>query len=87
MNIKNILLPFDGSEHSVHALDYAATMARLTDASITLLTCYDVLPMLDDMAISHIDEVQRQYAAGATKVLVAGRSRLEESGVTFQTMP
>lgn len=85
MNIANILLPYDGSVHSDHALDHAVTMARMANASITLLTCFDLLPTLDDMSLSHMDEVRRQFAAAATKVLVAGRAKLEAAGVPFQS--
>ncbi|MGE4297699.1 MAG: universal stress protein [Desulfovibrionaceae bacterium] len=86
MNIQNILLPFDGSVHSDHALDHAVAMAKLTNASITLLTCYDLLPTLDDMAMPHIDEVRRQYGVSANKILVAGREKLEAAGVPFKSV-
>ena len=41
MNINNILLPFDGSEHSMHATEYALNYAKLTGAHVTIIYCDD----------------------------------------------
>lgn len=41
MSIKKILLPFDGSDHSLHAAGYALNLAKRSKAHVTLVTCYD----------------------------------------------
>ena len=41
MKIEKILLPFDGSVHSINATDYALNMAKLLDAHVTILYCYE----------------------------------------------
>ncbi|MFT5701234.1 MAG: nucleotide-binding universal stress UspA family protein [Desulforhopalus sp.] len=41
MKIDNILLPFDGSEHSINAAKYALGLVKLTGGHVTILYCDD----------------------------------------------
>jgi nucleotide-binding universal stress UspA family protein len=41
MKIEKILLPFDGSVHSINATNYALGLAKLSKAHVTIVTCYD----------------------------------------------
>jgi nucleotide-binding universal stress UspA family protein len=41
MKIERILLPFDGSEHSVNAAKYALDLAKLCGAHVTIINCYE----------------------------------------------
>jgi nucleotide-binding universal stress UspA family protein len=41
MKIGRILLPFDGSPHSLNAAKYALYLAKLSKAHVTIVTCYD----------------------------------------------
>ena len=40
MKIERILLPFDGSVHSVNATNYALDLARRCGAHVTIVHCY-----------------------------------------------
>ncbi len=41
MNINKILLPFDGSVHSINATKYALDLAKLMGAHVTIVNCYE----------------------------------------------
>ncbi len=67
MIIEKILLPFDGSTHSLNAAEYALNLARLSKAHVTIVTCYDEgnweLSGISDFLIEGIKE-NRKKAAG-----------------------
>ena len=46
MEIKKILNPVDGSEHSIRSTEYAIELAKLMDAEIVLLHCHDRFPIV-----------------------------------------
>ena len=41
MKIEKILLPFDGSVHSINATNYTLNLAKLLGAHVTIVTCYE----------------------------------------------
>ncbi len=41
MKIKKILLPYDGSNHSHHAAEYAIALAKCWNAHITVVHCFE----------------------------------------------
>ena len=46
MDIKKILNPVDGSNHSIRSTRYAIELARLLDAEIILLHCHSRFPVI-----------------------------------------
>ncbi len=42
MQLKNILLPYDGSKHSANAAAYAVHLAKANGAKVTIVHCYDL---------------------------------------------
>ena len=46
MNIKQILNPVDGSEHSIRSTQYAIELAKLLDARIILMHCHARFPIV-----------------------------------------
>lgn len=46
MTIRKIMVPVDGSDHSVKAAEYAVGLAGLTDAEILLVHCHKSFPAL-----------------------------------------
>lgn len=46
MEIKKILVPVDGSEHSMRSSGYALDLARLVDAEIILIYCHKPFPVI-----------------------------------------
>ena len=49
MQIKNILLPVDGSIYSDHAAAYAVYLARLSGAHITTVCCHELCNYKQDV--------------------------------------
>lgn len=86
MKIKNILLPYDGSFHSINAAKFALDLARLYEAHVTILYCYEeegTSPkMLPPNLISAINENNR---AEAKKILNGGIGVFENQGVDYST--
>ena len=41
MKINHILLPFDGSAHSMNAAHYALDLAKMYSAHVTVVHCYE----------------------------------------------
>ena len=46
MEISKILVPVDGSEFSMRAIDYAVDMAKLMDCEILLIHCHKPYPAI-----------------------------------------
>ncbi|MBT6339101.1 MAG: universal stress protein [Desulfobacula sp.] len=46
MNIKLILNPVDGSQHSIHSTHYAIELTKLLNAKIILMHCHERFPIV-----------------------------------------
>jgi len=55
--IKKILIPTDGSEHSIHAAEYGISIAKLIGAEIT------VIFVVDDVVLDQLAKVTAREAA------------------------
>jgi nucleotide-binding universal stress UspA family protein len=66
MKIEKILLPFDGSAHSLNAANYALNLAQLYKAHVTIVTYYDEgkweLSGISDFLIEGIKTKRRKMA-------------------------
>lgn len=90
---EKILVPLDGSEHSLHALENAVQIAKKFDAKITLIHVYSVnlwpigagdIPELTvTIPVGQILEAARN--AGAT-ILVNGEKRAKAEGVQVEKL-
>jgi len=93
---EKILVPLDGSEHSVHALDTAVQIARKFGGKITLIHVYSVahsvsvLPItmtetwtLAPEVVSKLVEAARRVATG---ILADGEKRVRAEGVQAETL-
>jgi hypothetical protein len=70
MQIKNILLPVDGSIYSDHATAYAVYLARLSGAHITAVCCHELSHYKQDVGELLVSELQinvEKQAAGVLK--------------------
>ena len=63
MQINKILLPVDGSNHSDHAAEYAIHMAKLCEARITIVNCYEVLDTALEISGVFAREVRKSAEA------------------------
>ncbi|UZP66726.1 universal stress protein [Desulfovibrio mangrovi] len=78
MDIAKILLPVDGSEHSVRAAREAAEWAKHFKADIILLHCSVVFPNLKLKG-----DYAREAAESANKALGAARDVLQDHGIRY----
>ncbi|MEM3566423.1 MAG: universal stress protein [Candidatus Bathyarchaeia archaeon] len=94
-----ILVPLDGSEHSLRALDTAIKIAKKFDGKITLIHVYSVsvrpvivpepstltpgIPIMAPTEYSRLAEAVRE--AGA-RILAQGKEKVQAEGVEAETM-
>ena len=82
MEIKRILLPVDGSEHSRRAADYAIELAKLVGAEIMLIHCRQI-PIVETH-IPGYDQTLAALKAESQVTLEAYKNLLQKSGIPFQ---
>lgn len=92
---ERILVPLDGSEHSVRALETAVEIAKKFDGKITLIHVYSVVRPVSVSPITTAEtgtlapEVFSQLVEAARKagvgILADGKKRVEAEGVQVET--
>jgi nucleotide-binding universal stress UspA family protein len=96
---QKILVPIDGSDHSLKALDAAVQIAKQFDGKITLMHVYSVVitpvvtpepstltsgvPILTSMEVSKLADAARQ---AGNRVLSDGKDRAKSEGVEAETI-
>jgi nucleotide-binding universal stress UspA family protein len=79
----NILVAYDGSDHSQKALDLAVNIARCSDSKLKVLFAFDKVPTIfGDDETAHF--IERAMSKGRD-VLGAATAQLREAGVEFST--
>ncbi len=71
MKTDKILLPFDGSLHSVNAANYALNLAKLLGAQVTVIYCFDWrgdMSEVPDLLISELKERRKEEASEVLKI-------------------
>lgn len=81
MQIKNILLPIDGSIYSDHATDYAVYLAKLSGARIHAVCCHEWRKYRQDVVELLVKELQVNVAKRAEKILERMAQSIKEAGV------
>lgn len=81
MEIKKILNPVDGSDHSVHATRYAIELAQLFGAEIVLLHCHAKFPIV--MAEPYFQQAIDDITKESETLIEPYDKMLEESGVRY----
>jgi len=77
MAITNILVPFDGSSHSVKAFNTALEIAKKQNAKINVLTCLEK----ENLGAWYLDKrVNKQIIKNAKKYAMDHLSKLEKKG-------
>jgi nucleotide-binding universal stress UspA family protein len=83
MNIKKILNPIDGSDHSVNSTRYAIELARLMDARIVLLHCHDRFPIV--LAEPYFQQAVNEINQSSEGLIEPFIKMLEQGDVRFDT--
>lgn len=83
--MEKILIPFDGSENSLRAVQYAAKLAKLTTppTRVELLFVEDPVPLRLHAALS-AKEIERIETAEADRILQPARAVLDSAGVPYE---
>jgi nucleotide-binding universal stress UspA family protein len=82
MNIKKILNPVDGSEHSIESTKHAIELAGLLNAKIVLMHCHAKFPVIlaepyFQQAINEINSVSEELIAPFIRVLEKTDTKFE----------
>ena len=83
MKIEKILLPFDGSEHSANAANYALDMAKQYGAHVTIMYCYEWRNNMPEVAESIIKDIKENLAREAGNLLKKAGGIFENQGVEY----
>ncbi|MBC2704115.1 universal stress protein [Desulfobacula sp.] len=82
MEIKIILNPVDGSDHSIRSTEYAIKLAKLLDARIVLLHCHARFPIVlaepyFQQAINEINKASEELVEPFIKILEQGEVKFD----------
>lgn len=81
MNIKKILNPVDGSDHSIRSTQYAIKFARLLDAKIILMHCHARFPIV--LAEPYFQQAINEISKGSEELVAPFIKMLEKAEVEF----
>jgi nucleotide-binding universal stress UspA family protein len=82
---QHILVPVDGSDHSLRALDFAITIAKETDDSILLLNVQPSYETPGTTKFFDKKEIESYRNEKGQEQLEAAKKKAEASGITFET--
>lgn len=86
MKNQKILLPFDGSTHSINAAKYALKLANVFNAHVTIMNCYEVTGYMFSSEIPEdlIIEIQSNMEKRAKEILVEAEDIFAQQGVEYK---
>lgn len=83
--VKDVLVPYDGSDPSKRALDFGLELAKLYSAKINVMTCVMIHPQVDPvMSVAYVEtlKIQKQEAQ---KTLSGLESKLRQANISFKS--
>lgn len=83
MKINNILLPFDGSEHSVNATKYALDLAKIADAHVNIVYCDDWNMNFSEVSETLIEQIRMNRKKDAQVLLKRAEGIFENQGLKY----
>jgi len=81
MNIKKILNPVDGSDHSIRSTQNAIELAKLLDAKIILMHCHARFPIV--LAEPYFQQAINEISKGSEELVAPFIKMLENAEVEF----
>ncbi len=86
MKIDKILLPYDGSEHSINATKYALDMAKLCNAHVTIIHCNKKWDSyLSEISEPLLNDIRGNRKKDAEAILKRAVGIFENQGVEYTT--
>ena len=82
MEIKIILNPVDGSDHSIRSTEYAIKLAKLLDARIVLLHCHARFPIV--LAEPYFQQAINEINKASEELVEPFITMLEQGEVKFE---
>jgi nucleotide-binding universal stress UspA family protein len=83
--IKHIFVPYDGSDPSNRAFEFATELAKLYKASVTVVTCIVIHAHVDPvLSVAFLETIKLQKE-DAEKSLSKLEPKLKELGIQFKT--
>ena len=83
MKIKNILLPFDGSDYSIHAAEYALDLAKLTGAHVNVIYCDEWRLHASEVPAFIVEQIKDNRKRDGKKLLEKAGSIFENQGLEY----
>lgn len=83
MKTEKILLPFDGSVHSINATKYALNLAKLFGAHVTILNCYEWRENVSEVPDSLVKDLKENSKQRAEAVLEKAKGIFENQDVEY----
>ena len=83
MKIEKILLPFDGSGHSVSAAKYALNLAKLFGSHVTIVNCYEWRGNMPEVPELLVKDLKLNLKKEAEDVLKRAKGIFEQQGVQY----
>ena len=79
--IKKILVPTDGSDYSIHAAEYAISIAKTHDAQITVVYVLDEIVIDRFSKITEREDIERELKADGQRYVNYILGLAEKEGV------
>ncbi len=83
MKTEKILLPFDGSEHSINSAKYALKLAKLFGAHVTIINCYEWRGNLPEVPEALIKDLKANLKRDADDLLKRAAGIFENQDVKY----
>lgn len=84
MQISHILLPIDGSIHSDHAIEHAVYLAKLTNARITVVNCYEWAGLELELSVVTVDELKKKSEDQSSELIEETSRILDKAGISYE---
>ena len=85
MQIEKILLPTDGSVHSINATNYALNLAKQSGAHVTIVCCYEDWPYkIPEISEVLIKEIKSNLVKEAENILKKAEGIFAKQGVEYK---
>lgn len=82
---KKILLPFDGSEHAMKAVDYSIELGRLDGAQVEILYVSPSVEHYMRDSASLVDSLEAAVREKAEEIIAKATVKFKDSGVHYTT--
>jgi len=85
MQLTTILVPVDGSSFSVHAVECAIDLAKVSGARVCVVNCYELLDASLEVSGIFAKEITKSVEDQSNKILKKAAQLMQDAGVDFTT--